>query len=152
MKTQPFYEDTVVILFGDHEGIHKYHETNFEENNGLLPFLIFTPGIGPLEIESIGGQVDMLPTLLYLMGADPDVYEDKVMGKNLLTTNEGYVLLANGEFLGSPTDPLHLTDALNISDLIFSTDYFSKEKLRQNKYTQNSSMPKDNTAVKSSGF
>lgn len=145
LKTKPYYMDTAIILFGDHEGIHKYHETDFEENSGLLPFLIYCPGIKPLEITSLGGQVDMLPTVLYLLGADRKVYENRIMGKNLLKGEEGYVILPNGQILGNPPDPDHLSRALYISDLILTTDYFSREG--EEKYTKNGSCPREETAV-----
>ena len=67
----------------------------------------------------------MLPTLLYLLGTDEEVYSDKVMGSNLLREGVGSVILATGEVIGVPHDMEHLTTAPYISNLILTGDYFS---------------------------
>ena len=117
-------ENTAIVVFGDHEGVHKYHDSNLPDNEKKVPFFIHVPGMERLDIDTIGGQVDMMPTLLYLMGVDEDLYMDKVMGSNLLREGEGSVILATGEILGNPADAEHLTEAPYISNLILTGDYF----------------------------
>ncbi len=118
-------ENTAIILFGDHEGISKYHETNLPKNNKKVPFFIHIPGMEGIEIDTIGGQIDMLPTLLYLLGTEEEVYADKVMGSNLLREGVGSVILDTGEIIGVPHDMEHLQSAPYISNLILTGDYFS---------------------------
>lgn len=118
-------DNTAIVLFGDHEGIHKYHETELPDNEKKVPFFIHVPGMEPVDIDTLGGQVDMLPTLLYMMGVDEGIYNDKIMGSNLLREGEGSVILATGEILGEPSDREHLMNAPLISNLILTGDYFS---------------------------
>lgn len=118
-------DNTALIIFGDHEGIHKYHETDLPANDKKVPFFIHIPGMESIEVDTIGGQIDMLPTLLYLMGTEEEVYNDKVMGSNLLGEGVGSVILATGEVIGVPHDMEHLVTAPYISNLILTGDYFS---------------------------
>ena len=67
----------------------------------------------------------MLPTLLYLLGTEDEVYQDKVMGSNLLGEGVGSVIMATGEVIGVPHDMDHLITAPYISNLILTGDYFS---------------------------
>ena len=118
-------ENTAIIVFGDHEGIHKYHESALPENNKKVPFFIHIPGMEGMEVDTIGGQVDMLPTILYMLGAEEETYSDKVMGSNLLREGVGSVILSTGEVIGVPHDMDHLTEAPYISNLILTGDYFA---------------------------
>lgn len=121
-------ENTAIIVFGDHEGVHKYHESNLPDNEKNLPFFIHIPGMEKIEIDTLGGQVDMLPTILYLLGVDEELYTDKVMGSNLLREGDGSVVMATGEVLGNPVDYNHLFNAPYVSNLIITGDYFRAAK------------------------
>ncbi len=122
-------ENTAIVVFGDHEGIHKYHESDLPDNEKKVPFFIHVPGMEPISIDTLGGQVDMLPTLLYMLGVDEELYADKVMGSNLLREGEGSVILATGEILGEPHDREHLANAPLISNLIITGDYFGRSEI-----------------------
>lgn len=117
-------DNTALIVFGDHEGVHKYHDSNLPDNEKKLPFFIHIPGMEEMEIDTLGGQVDMLPTILYLLGVEEDLYTDKVMGSNLFREGEGSVVMATGEVLGDPKDYDHLFNAPYVSNLIITGDYF----------------------------
>lgn len=119
-------ENTAIVVFGDHEGVHKYHESELPDNEKKVPFFVHIPGMDPIEVDTLGGQVDMLPTLLYMMGVDEEVYNDKVMGTNLLKEGEGSVVLATGEILGEPHDREHMVNAPLISNLIITGNYFNE--------------------------
>ncbi len=118
-------DNTAIIIFGDHEGIHKYHESNLPENHKNVPFIIHVPGMEKIEIDALGGQVDMLPTLLYLLGQEEEVYKDNVLGSNLLREGAGYVVMSTGEVLGNPPDNEYLVQGPMISNLIITGDYFA---------------------------
>lgn len=118
-------DNTAIIIFGDHEGIHKYHESNLPDNDKNVPFIIHIPGMEKVEIDAVGGQIDMLPTLLYLLGQEEEVYQDKVLGSNLLRDGAGYVVMSTGEVLGHPKDEEYLMEGPMISNLIITGDYFA---------------------------
>lgn len=118
-------DNTAIVIFGDHEGIHKYHETNLPENHKNVPFMIHIPGMEKIEIDALGGQVDTLPTLLYMLGQDEDVYKDKVLGSNLLREGAGYVVMSTGEVLGHPINGEYIGTGPMISNLMITGDYFA---------------------------
>lgn len=117
-------DNTAIVIFGDHEGIHKYHETKLPENHKNVPFIVHIPGMEKIEVNALGGQIDMLPTLLYMLGQDEAVYSDKVLGSNLLREGAGYVVMPTGKVLGHPLNLEHLADGPMISNLIITGDYF----------------------------
>jgi len=138
LRAANMLDNTVIVLVGDHEGIHKYYQGEVEamdnipdwikDNGKKVPFIIYNPSLKKAEISNIGGQVDVMPTLLYLMGVDEDKYTNSAMGINLLKTDKNYAVLRDGKVVGKPTDAevVHATDALEISDLIIKSNYFER--------------------------
>lgn len=117
-------EDTVVVIYGDHEGVHKYYETTLDDNDYQIPFIIHQPGMAGQTIDTVGGQVDMMPTIAYLMGIDNTVYNSKVMGRNILLSNPGYAVLPNGTVRGLDNVPEYMEQYQDIADTIIRGDYF----------------------------
>lgn len=81
LKEDGLYQNSIFILYGDHYGISKNHNeamgqllgkeiTPFEETElQKVPFIIHIPGMKENEtIETVGGQIDVQPTLLNLLG------------------------------------------------------------------------------------
>jgi phosphoglycerol transferase MdoB-like AlkP superfamily enzyme len=124
-------DNSIIVFYGDHEGVHKYYDTYLPENNGLIPFIIHIPGIDGFVMDKIGGQVDMMPTLLYLLGIDENDYNKSLMGRNLFSNAPGSVLLQNGEIVGKVEDEDNLRSAAKIADLIIRGDYFSIDKVKK---------------------
>lgn len=114
------------MIYGDHEGIHKYYKTDLPDNHKQVPFIVHAPGLPSLEITNPGGQIDMMPTLLYLLGADQKLYEDTVMGRNLLGKFSGSPVLPTGE-LAAPADGWDLLqEALKISDYSIRGKFYER--------------------------
>ena len=138
LRAANMLDNTVIVLVGDHEGIHKYYQGEVEatkdlpdwikDNGKRVPFIIYNPSLEKTEISNIGGQVDVMPTLLYLMGVDESKYTNSAMGINLLKTHKDYAVLRDGKIVGKPSDAeiSHATEALEISDLIIKSDYFER--------------------------
>ena len=138
-------DDTVVVIEGDHTGVHKYYNNSIEKlsnkedwhlDNGhhTIPFIIWSKDMAQSKtFETIGGQVDIMPTLLYLMGVENDKYLDTALGRNLLNTNRSFAVLTNLDVVGE-----NLTDEekelyknmVELSDKMIRADKasFSKEK------------------------
>jgi len=127
LKEKGILENSAIIIFGDHEGIHKYQDSNLPENNGEIPFIVSIPGMEGFEVDQLGGQIDMLPTLLYLLGVDKEVYSESVMGSNLLKSDPGSVILPTGELQGETKDKEHLLKASGVANLIITGNYFAED-------------------------
>ncbi|MFA9557504.1 LTA synthase family protein [Evansella sp. AB-rgal1] len=110
LKETGIYEDSIVIIYGDHYGISKNHNkamgqylqkevTPFVEVQlQQVPMIIHIPGFEGKKISSVGGQIDIRPTLLYLLGIEME--SQMIFGKNLFSKErEELVILRNGSFI-----------------------------------------------------
>ncbi len=130
-------DNTVVVLYGDHTGVHKYFQDKINQiepkeqwwldNENKIPLLIYSKGLKGETISTYGGQIDTLPTVAYLMGVDKKNYK-YAMGKNLLNTNKNNVILSDFKVKGEVTesDVEHLENSIELSDKIIRGDYFKK--------------------------
>lgn len=130
-------DNTVVVLYGDHTGVHKYFQDKINQiepkeqwwldNENKIPLLIYSKGLKGETISTYGGQIDTLPTVAYLMGVDKENYK-YAMGKNLLNTNKNNVILSDFKVKGEVTesDVEHLENSIELSDKIIRGDYFKK--------------------------
>ena len=133
-------ENTIVAIYGDHEGVHKYFQNDIYKISGAeswmikndkhIPLIIYKKHQQPKVIETTGGQVDILPTLGYLMGLDKKQYLSTAMGRNLLNTNKNYALLRDMSIKGTPSegDKKLATQGMEIADLIIRGNYFKKNR------------------------
>lgn len=124
MEKAGFWDNSVLIIYGDHEGVHKYYPTNLPDNGKRIPFIVHAPGIQGQIVKNVGGQVDMMPTLAYLLGIDGAEYSNEVMGRNLFAPTPGAALLSDGSLVGNRDSEDHLAQAHRISDLIIRGNYF----------------------------
>lgn len=127
---------TVVVVTGDHQGVHRYYEKELLRSplaqpwwgarDHRIPFIIAARGLEPKELDIEGGQVDIMPTLLDLLGVDPGEWGGRMMGRNLLNTARGQVVLADGTLRGtaSPREAAHCREGLEVADLIIRGNYF----------------------------
>lgn len=102
-------DNTVVVIEGDHTGVHKYYNSSIDklsnkedwyldDGNHTVPFIIWSKDMTEGKtFDTIGGQVDIMPTLLYLMGVENDKYIHTSLGRNLLNTNKSFAVLTNLE-------------------------------------------------------
>lgn len=128
-------ENTVIVVIGDHTGIHKYYEYSLEEwyedypfanVNGYytVPLIIscsdFKDSVADEDI--IAGQIDVMPTLSYLMGIKDDEYMMDAMGRNLLKTNRSYAIYRDGTIYGELTDEEKdlVSKSYDISETLFN--------------------------------
>ena len=124
MEKAGFWDNAALIIYGDHEGFIKYYPTGFAGNDKRIPFIVHVPGLQGQVIKNVGGQVDMMPTLAYLLGIDETRYFNEVMGRNLFSPAQGAALLSDGSLVGNRDLENHLGQAPRISDLIIRGNYF----------------------------
>ena len=130
--------NTLVAVTGDHEGVHKYFpeeikamknpEAWWVNNDKRLPLIIYNKNLHPKEIQTTGGQVDIMPTLLYLMGMEEEKYINTAMGRNLLKTNRSFAVLRDRTVVGDTAseDREQAVSGMELSDIIIRGNYFKK--------------------------
>lgn len=140
LKSKGLLDNTVVVLYGDHCGIHKYYQDELATTPGIenwmidnhkkIPLIIYQDKLKGQEIKTVGGEIDLMPTLSYLMGINKNQYVNTTMGRNLLNTNESYAIWSDGEWIGDPQGKSKENQAikgLNIADEILRSDYFKTD-------------------------
>ncbi|UOQ42524.1 LTA synthase family protein [Halobacillus salinarum] len=112
LKREGLYENSIIILMGDHYGISEFHnkamgkflgkEVNGYEHVQLqrVPFMIHIPGYDKGEVqENIAGQIDVKPTLLHLLGIENK--GDLGFGQDLFRKDrKGFIALRDGSVVG----------------------------------------------------
>lgn len=128
LKQRGLLENTALIIYGDHEGVHKYYDSkSLPSNDNKIPFIIHVPGMQGLVVDTIGGQIDLMPTLAYLLGISSEEFASTVMGRNLFNSGSGAAaILPNGTIIGHTQDEAHLREAQTIADLIIKSDFFKE--------------------------
>ncbi|MDA7025224.1 LTA synthase family protein [Bacillus sp. CLL-7-23] len=86
LKKSGLYDDSVIVIYGDHNGISENHNRAMEEvlgkeitpyqnvMNQRVPLMIRIPGQKGGVNHTYGGEVDVMPTLLHLQGIDNKNY------------------------------------------------------------------------------
>jgi lipoteichoic acid synthase len=111
LKTSGLYDNTVIVMYGDHYGISENHNEamakvlGVEEitptlNVGLqrVPLLIHVPGLKGGIQKQYGGQADVRSTILHLLGIDTKDYME--LGSDLLSKDHrNWALFRNGDFV-----------------------------------------------------
>ncbi|WP_353894084.1 LTA synthase family protein [Proteinivorax hydrogeniformans] len=115
LKKHNLYEDSIIILYGDHKGLRVEEEETNELVSKLLgepfkegemykvPLIAHIPGSNVDEtIETVGGMVDFYPTFANLVGLDLDGVP--MLGRNLFNAKEGFSVIKNPLGRGSFVD------------------------------------------------
>ncbi|WP_019241591.1 MULTISPECIES: LTA synthase family protein [Bacillus] len=110
LKQNGLYDNSIVLIYGDHYGISENHNAAMEEiidkeitpyENAQLqrvPLMIHVPGVVGGINHTYGGEIDVLPTLLHLVGIDSKSYIQ--FGTDLFSKNhDGVVAFRNGDFI-----------------------------------------------------
>lgn len=114
LKESGLYDNSIIVMYGDHYGISQNHDkametvlgkelSKFDSAAGLqrVPLFIHVPGIEGGINHEYGGQIDVLPTVLHLLGIDTKEYLH--FGTDLLSPDHDEVIpFRNGDFV-SPT-------------------------------------------------
>ncbi|SFJ78975.1 Phosphoglycerol transferase MdoB [Halobacillus dabanensis] len=115
-KKSDLYEDTILVIYGDHFGISENHQQamgeyldkdiNAYEQFQLqrVPLLMIGEGIEPKEHDTVGGQIDLRPTIMNLLGVEdenPIQFGQDLFSKDrreMMITRDGD--FANEEYVG----------------------------------------------------
>jgi len=159
LKDRGLYDNSLLVVYGDHSAVPKHMayelmsfvQTDYSELEWTklqkVPLIIHYNGFMNGEvINTTGGEIDIFPTIANLMGVDAPY----ALGKDLINTEKGYVILRNGSIItdeyvylnnsremydiktGKSLDKnkyrneiISMLNELNISDLIIEKDFFS---------------------------
>ncbi|UOQ43908.1 LTA synthase family protein [Halobacillus salinarum] len=107
MKENGQYKDTIFVLYGDHYGISENHNRAMSEILGKdirpfehvqlqkVPLIIHIPGMKGKDMHTVGGEIDLKPTILHLLGIDEK--NDVQFGTDLFSKNrEDFTILRDG--------------------------------------------------------
>ena len=133
-------DNTVVVIYGDHTGVHKYYNDEVKQvqpqenwwldDSKRIPLIIYHKGMTAREIGITGGQIDTMPTVAYLMGVKENSYQSTAFGRNLLNTKKDFAVLANKQYLGeasSNDDLQNQIKGIDLADLVIRKNYFKEQ-------------------------
>lgn len=137
LKTLPQYEETLIVITGDHEGLASYREELCQSPGGkgivsdkqFTPFIVVNSPVG-MRYDQVIGQIDMYPTLLNLLQLDD--YYWTGLGSSILNPNRkafaiGSQMNVEGEGY-TPEDVAFAKEAYNVSDRIIHFNYFGRKE------------------------
>ncbi|WBL13787.1 LTA synthase family protein [Sutcliffiella sp. NC1] len=120
LKASGLYEDSIIILYGDHYGISENHNEAMEQYLGKeigpfevaqlqrVPMFIHIPGVtdvNPETFDTVGGQIDIKPTIKHLLGIETKF--DIQFGQDLFAEDRSeFIVFRDGSFI---TDELVYT-------------------------------------------
>ncbi|MFD2446054.1 LTA synthase family protein [Bacillus sp. CGMCC 1.16607] len=110
LKDEGLYDDSIIILYGDHYGISENHNKAMEQFLGTevtpyvstqlqrVPLIIHIPGQKGKVISTVSGQIDLKPTILHLLGIDTK--KDIEFGSDLFAKGKmEFTVLRDGSFI-----------------------------------------------------
>lgn len=111
LKDAGLYEDSIIILMGDHYGISDFHNKAMGQFLGKevdpyvqtqlqrVPFMVHIPGYEKGGVrDKVVGQIDVKPTLLHLLGIEES--GDMTFGDNMFAKKKkDFVALRDGSFV-----------------------------------------------------
>ncbi|MFT8323053.1 MAG: LTA synthase family protein [Bacillus sp. (in: firmicutes)] len=114
LKESGLYDNTMIVMYGDHYGISENHNTAMAKVMGVdeitplenaqlqrVPLFIHVPGVQGKQVSNYGGDVDVMPTVLHLLGVNTKDYLQ--VGSDLLSKQHRETIpFRNGDFV-SPT-------------------------------------------------
>lgn len=136
LKQKGMLEDTVIAIYGDHTGVHKFYpdkvdeiqpaESWWKDNQMEIPLIIYNPAVKGEVISTEAGQIDLLPTLSYLLGVDKSLYEKSAIGKVIVNTKRNYTILQDFKMYGDYTeeDEKFMKDGILLSNKMAQSNYF----------------------------
>ncbi len=157
LESNELLENTVIVAFADHYLYTLNDKTILDQykntENNLInqtPFFIWTHDMANMNIPKVNSQIDILPTVLNLMGIDycdeyyvgRDIFDEEYPGYVFFSDYSWYDGVNYVEFgevtNNTEADPVYIhntnTDINNLirkNDLVLKYDYFKKIKMKK---------------------
>ncbi|MBR2338256.1 MAG: LTA synthase family protein [Clostridia bacterium] len=114
LEKRGLLDNTLIMVVGDHGGVHKYYphytdevsDAAYEDWFGRggqysLPLILYSRDITqPREFSVVGGQVDVLPTLLAGLGIEEKTVSTVMFGRDLFSTSRSFAIGNDGRLYG----------------------------------------------------
>lgn len=111
LKESGLYENSIIVMYGDHYGISENHNEAMSQYMGKeitpfesvqlqrVPLFIHIPGYeGGKVIDTVSGQLDLRPTILHMLGVKTD--RDMQFGADIFSEeHEEFVVFRDGGFV-----------------------------------------------------
>lgn len=110
LKEAGLYDNSIIIMYGDHYGISENHNHAMEQYLGKeitpfetvqlqkVPFIVHIPGQKGKTISDVSGQVDIRPTIMNLLGIDTS--DTLQFGQDVFARdNQAFTILRDGSFI-----------------------------------------------------
>lgn len=80
-KKQSWYKNTVFVIMADHGKMVGNPDAELPQSYNHIPLIMFGPGVKAMQYEGLAQQVDVMPTLLHILGIEK--YQYNGFGINL---------------------------------------------------------------------
>ena len=156
LKNLGIYDESIILIYGDHSGLHGAPVTEKDEeilkellghkynlhDRFAVPVLFIAPGIFAGETyERLGGQIDLMPTLLNLLGIE---HNAQMIGHNLFQYEKNLLgmryYLPGGSFISNKT----LYTAPSAKD---PANIYNRKTMKKTKDTKDMQKKIDNTLL-----
>lgn len=96
-KKKPWFKDTIFVIVADHTA-GSAGKSELDPGKYHIPMWVYAPGtIKPGRVSHMASQIDVLPTILGLMGVD---YESRFFGVDLMKEKPDRIFISNYQQLG----------------------------------------------------
>ena len=147
-------DNTVIALVGDHYpyymSINEINEiSSYKKDSVVLVnksnFILWNNKMDTVEVDKVGSQIDVLPTIYNLFGVKYD--SRLIIGKDILSTNEGLAIFGNRSWVSDkgtyfantkrfvPIDGITVTDEyINTMNKIVNNKVLMSKNIMENNY------------------
>lgn len=94
---QPWYENTIFVFLADHGKLVGSPRSDMPLTYHHIPLIIYEPGQLPTKSEKLGGQIDIGPTVLGMLGIS---YINNTFGIDLFRQSRPYILFTSDDAIG----------------------------------------------------
>ena len=92
-RDKEWFDNTIFIITADH-GLNIFKDKVNDPRNGHIPFIIYNSKLEPLTIDKFVSHIDILPTILDLIG-EYDQYDESLFGSSSFKGDKGFVFRNN---------------------------------------------------------
>lgn len=112
LESRGLLENSTVVLYGDHGA-----SLDTEEQNQLVPFIIYSKKLEPKTVHKLCGMYDALPTLANMF----NIKTDYTTGNDIFSDDGGYVLFRTGDCLGYDSTKEDISILLDRNEYVVRT-------------------------------